>query len=167
MGGMIAQQMAIAHPERVRSLTSIMSTTGDPDVRGPSYETIVAVLAPFPADRAGYVRRRSSSGARCTAAAFRSTRSAVGAWPRARSTARSIPAACGASSSPSGCRATAPRALQKLTVPTLVIHGDADPLIPVDGGRATARAIAGARLEIIPAWATSCRARSFRASSTA
>src|SRR5438445_2712809 len=57
MGGMIAQELAIRHPERVLTLTSIMSTTGATDVRGPSYETIAAVLAPFPADRAGFIAR--------------------------------------------------------------------------------------------------------------
>src|SRR5205085_944186 len=57
MGGMIAQEMAIRHPERVLSLTSIMSSTGDPSVKGPSFEVLSALLEPFPAERAGFVER--------------------------------------------------------------------------------------------------------------
>src|SRR4051812_34788325 len=57
MGGMIAQELAIRHPERVVTLTSIMSTTGDSNVRGPSFETIGALLVPFPPERDAFIRR--------------------------------------------------------------------------------------------------------------
>ena len=126
-----------------------MSTTGDPDVRGPSYETIAAVLAPFPPDRAGFIERSLEIGRTLTAPAFRSRRSASAARRALVRSRLSGRAACAASSSPSGSRAIARARCAKLSLPTLVIHGDADPLVPVDGGRATARAIPGARLEII------------------
>jgi pimeloyl-ACP methyl ester carboxylesterase len=150
MGGMIAQELAIRHPERVLSLTSIMSTTGAADVRGPSYETIAAVLAPFPRDRAGFIRRSVEVARTLHGPGFpfddaRYRRLAARSYDRAYH--------------PGGVRRQliaiwmsgdrTPR-LARLAVPTLVIHGDADPLVPVDGGRATARAIPGARLEIIP-----------------
>ncbi len=51
MGGMIAQTMAIEHPERVRSLTSIMSTTGDPDVGTPTPDAMAVLMRPVPATR--------------------------------------------------------------------------------------------------------------------
>src|SRR3954453_15671198 len=57
MGGMIAQTLAIEHPEKVRSLTSIMSTTGDPSVGGASQEALGALLAPPARDRAEAIER--------------------------------------------------------------------------------------------------------------
>src|SRR4051812_49966579 len=57
MGGMIAQLVAIGHPARVRSLTSIMSTTGDPAVGAPNEAAMGVLLAPPAADRAGAIER--------------------------------------------------------------------------------------------------------------
>ncbi|HEX6836141.1 MAG TPA: alpha/beta fold hydrolase, partial [Polyangia bacterium] len=150
MGGMIAQELAIRHPDRVLSLTSIMSTTGATDVRGPSFETIAAVLAPFPPDRPGFIRRSVELARTLHGGGFpfedeRVRRVAARSFDRAYRPAgvrRQLVAIW-----LSGDRTPE---LDKLSVPALVIHGDADPLIPVDGGRATAAAIPGARLEIIP-----------------
>src|SRR3954463_11928960 len=61
MGGMIAQTLAIEHPERVRTLTSIMSTTGDPSVGGPSQEALGALLAPPARDRAEAIERTGAA----------------------------------------------------------------------------------------------------------
>jgi pimeloyl-ACP methyl ester carboxylesterase len=149
MGGMIAQELAIRHPERVLTLTSIMSTTGATDVRGPSYETIAAVLAPFPPNRGGFIQRslevaRTLHGGGFAFDEDRYRRLAARSFDRAYH--------------PGGVRrqliaiwlsGDRTAALAKLALPTLVMHGDADPLIPIDGGRATARAIPGARLEIV------------------
>jgi pimeloyl-ACP methyl ester carboxylesterase len=55
MGGMIAQTMAIEHPERVITLTSMMSTTGEPEFGQSTPAALEALLAPTPADRAGYI----------------------------------------------------------------------------------------------------------------
>ena len=55
MGGMIAQTMAIEHPERLLTLTSMMSTSGEREFGQPTPEATRALLAPPPADRAGYV----------------------------------------------------------------------------------------------------------------
>src|SRR6201991_595989 len=57
MGGMIAQEIAIIFPERVRSLTSIMSTTGDPKVPPPSREAAAMLMAPPPRTRDEYIAR--------------------------------------------------------------------------------------------------------------
>ena len=57
MGGMIVQTIAIEHPERVRSLCSIMSTTGDPGVGQATPEAMAALLQPAPPDRDGYLDR--------------------------------------------------------------------------------------------------------------
>ncbi len=150
MGGMIAQELAIRHPERVATLTSIMSTTGATDVRGPSFETIAALLAPFPPDRAGFIRRSVELAHTLHGPGF----------PFEDERVRSVAArSFDRAYRPGGVRrqlvaiwlsGDRTPALATLRVPALVIHGDADPLVPVDGGRATARAIPGARLEIIP-----------------
>jgi pimeloyl-ACP methyl ester carboxylesterase len=153
LGGMIAQELALRHPERVRTLASIMSTTGDRQLRGPSFEVIAELLRPFPPDREGFVARSVEVARVLHGPGFvfdeeAARRLAARSWDRARS-----------HTGPAGARRqleaiwAAPdrtAALGQLRRPTLVIHGDADPLIPVDAGRATARAIPGAILSIIP-----------------
>ncbi len=141
MGGMIAQTMAIEHPDRVASLTSIMSSTGDPRVGAPAPEAREVLLAPPSADRAQYVEdslrsrvwmsKRHFDPAACTAlAAAQFDRSF---YPE------------GALRQLSAIYASGDRtaALRGLDVPTLVIHGGDDTLITPDGGAATAEAIPG------------------------
>jgi pimeloyl-ACP methyl ester carboxylesterase len=152
MGGMIAQELAIRHPARVLSLTSIMSTTGDPSLRGPSYEVSAALLRPFPADRAGFVARSLELA--------RTLHGTAGAFPLDTKRVRRLAArSYDRGPSPAGTRrqlvaiwASGSRraALASLRIPTLVVHGEADPLIPIEGGEDTARAIPGARLVRIP-----------------
>ncbi len=149
MGGMIAQEMAIRHPERVRTLTSIMSSTGDPDVQGPTFEVLSALLAPFPPDRAGFIERSVQLARTIGSRGFpfeeaRIRRLAGRSFERAyhpSGTRRQLVAIWA-----SGNRKPA---LAGVHVPTLVLHGAADPLIPVENGRDTAQAIPGARLQII------------------
>ena len=146
---MIAQAVAIEHPERVRSLTSIMSTTGDRRVGAPTEAAIGALLAP-PARRA---RRRSSGGAgyrmigspgfELDEAEMRD-RAGRGVRPGARPGRRRR-----ASSPPSSPPPDRTPALRKLRVPALVLHGRDDPLVGLSGGEATAAAIPGAELVVI------------------
>jgi pimeloyl-ACP methyl ester carboxylesterase len=149
MGGMIAQTLAIAHPSRVRSLCSIMSTTGADDVGRPTPEAMAVVTQRPAADRETYV---DSELANCRLIGSRG-RLADEDWRRGRferfydrgvdpaGTARQIMAIVA-----SGDRTAA---LGGVSAPTLVIHGDVDTLVPPDGGEATARAIPGAELVVI------------------
>jgi len=150
MGGMIAQTVAIRHPSRVRSLCSIMSTTGADDVGRPTAEAMTVVMQRPPAEREPYV---AFELANCRIIGSR--RGLVDEeWRRDRygrffdrgidpaGSARQIMAMVA-----SGDRTAA---LGGVTAPTLVIHGDADTLVPLDGGVATARAIPGAELVVIP-----------------
>jgi len=150
LGGMIAQTLAIRHPGRVRSLTSIMSTTGDPEVAKPTEAATAALLSP-PArsrdeamERALAVNRVIGSPGFARDEADLRRRSAR-AWDRGMNPsgfARQLGAIYA-----SGDRTPA---LGSVTAPTLVVHGEDDPLVPVSGGRATAAAIPGAELWTVP-----------------
>jgi len=149
MGGAIAQELAIAYPARVRSLTSIMSSTGDPKLPGPRPKALARLGKKVPLDRAGYVREYVTTwsvlaGEHFPFDADRTARQGAAGYDRGINPAgvsRQMMAIVA-----SGNRT---RALRELRVPTLVIHGTADPLIPDPGGRATAAAIPGAQLLLI------------------
>jgi pimeloyl-ACP methyl ester carboxylesterase len=152
MGGMIAQTMAIRHFERVLSLISISSTTGNPEIASARQERIDAdVLAPLsvPREREANIeytvagmRELSGPGFPFNERGVR--RLAAMLYDRCfcpEGTVRQLLAVLA-----SGNRRPQ---LEKLDVPTLVIHGGADPLVPVECGRDTADAVPGAELLII------------------
>ncbi len=145
MGGMIAQTLAIEFPGRVRSLTSIMSTTGDRDLPPPRPDVMGVLLAPPPSDREGHIERTVNVFRTIGSPGFpfdeREVR-AIGteAFERGANppgVARQLAAILA-----SGSRS---EALRALTIPALVIHGKDDPLVPFPCGERTAAAIPGAR----------------------
>ncbi|MBT1094320.1 alpha/beta fold hydrolase [Streptomyces sp. Tu102] len=148
MGGMIAQTMAIAHPERVLTLTSMMSSTGESDYGQPSPEAQAVLFSSKPADRDGYVAAAENE---LVWASKRYGDAAVLRELAATSYDRAYyPAGIGRQLGAmilSGSRADA---LRELRVPTLVIHGLDDTLIDPSGGRRTAELVPGARLLLIP-----------------
>lgn len=149
MGGGIAQEMTIHHPDRVRTLTSIMSSTGDPQLPPPKPEAAAILVTPAPTDRAGYIESsiktwRVLSGPGYPLDEDRTRERAGRSFDRGLSpdgTARQLAAIMASGSHK--------EALKSVQVPTLVIHGDADPLVPVEGGIDTADSIPGAELMII------------------
>ncbi|MEU9888875.1 alpha/beta hydrolase [Sphaerisporangium sp. NPDC051011] len=150
MGGMIAQLMAVEHPDRVLSLCSIMSTTGNPDDNQatPMAVEIIGRTPTLPREATieeAVARARFLAGTGFEFDEDRHRRRAAAAFDRANNPegkARHRRAARDA-------RDRTPR-LRRVGAPTVVIHGDADPVVTVSGGRATAAAIPGARLVIIP-----------------
>jgi pimeloyl-ACP methyl ester carboxylesterase len=150
MGGMIAQTMAIERPERVLSLTSIMSTTGERRVGRPKLRVWTVLLRQAPHDRQGFIdhfvrvfRMIGSRGYPLDEDRVRELAAATYDRDHDRAgTVRQLAAILS-----SGDRTSA---LRSLDVPTTVIHGRDDPLVPFRGGKATARAIPGARLIEIP-----------------
>jgi pimeloyl-ACP methyl ester carboxylesterase len=149
MGGMVAQHLAIEHPTRVRTLTSIMSTTGQWRLRQTSIIGMRALLAPRPrtAEQAGEaaVQMFRIIGL-VTDAAEEERLRAVGrrSFERGQSPRGFLRHL--AAIAASGDRTAR---LRNVKTPTLVIHGALDPLIRASAGRATAKAIPGARyLEI-------------------
>jgi pimeloyl-ACP methyl ester carboxylesterase len=150
MGGMIAQTMAIRRPERVLSLGSMLSTTGDRRVGTPKLRVWTVMMRRAPQDRDAYI------------AYFMRVFRLIGspAYPMDRERMRELAAAtydrchypAGTARQLGAIMASGSRtaALRRLDVPTVVIHGESDPLVPVRAGRATARAIPNAELVTIP-----------------
>jgi len=148
MGGMIVQVMAIEHPDRLLSMTSVMSRTGEPEYGGSTPEAFALLTAPAPADRQESIDRHVEGlrvwGSPAYADEERWRRDAQRAVDR-----------CFDPSGPgrqfAAIAAAPPRAdrLREVSVPTLVIHGDCDTLIDISGGRRTAELIPGARFEAI------------------
>jgi pimeloyl-ACP methyl ester carboxylesterase len=147
MGGMIAQTMAIEHPERVLTLTSMMSSTGEPEYGSSSPEALAALLTPGPDDRDGYIDSAQ------TWLLWHSRR-----YPELEET-RAVAAESfdrglcrdGTQRQLAAMLASGPRAdgLRALRVPTLVIHGTDDTLIQPDGGERTAALIPGSELLMV------------------
>ena len=149
MGGMIAQTVAALWPERVRTLTSIMSTTGARRVGRPALSTWLLMASRPPRNREAAVERSVRMFRHIGSRGFGFDEALVRehaglAWDRDPSpagVARQFAAIFR-----SGDRTAQLRAV---TAPTLVIHGDRDRMVNPTGGAATARAITGARLETI------------------
>ncbi|MFF0143847.1 pimeloyl-ACP methyl ester carboxylesterase [Amycolatopsis sulphurea] len=149
MGGMVAQELAIRRPDRVRSLTSIMSTTGARFVGTPSFRAAAAMLAPAARTREEYVSRALNTFRMLGSPGYpfdeeRMRARAERTYDRGvnpSGAARQLSAILSASDRTAG--------LRRLSLPALVVHGTKDPLVRVSGGRATARAL-GADLDLVP-----------------
>ena len=149
MGGAIAQLVAIHHPSRVRTLTSIMATSGAPDLPAPTSAAMAAVMTPTPTERTAYIERYLRNWRVLRGAGFAldeardpdraSQLHARGVYPPG--IARQLAAIIA-----SGSRKPQ---LGSVRAPTLVIHGDADPLIPVACGVDVARTVPDAQLLVI------------------
>jgi pimeloyl-ACP methyl ester carboxylesterase len=148
MGGMVAQTLAIREPARVRTLTSIMSTVA-PWVGAPRPDVLALLLRPAPRDRAGHEEMVVETWRAIGSPGFSFDEGRV--RELARRTWESGYDPLGVARQLLAIQASGDRtaALRRLDVPTLVIHGDADPLIQLAGGEATARAIPGAELDVI------------------
>ncbi len=149
MGGMIAQTMAIEHPGRVRSMVSIMSTTGSRWTGMPSRRAMAVLLGRPPRGRDAAVERAVKVFQVIGSPGFpfeeeRVREIAGRAYDRGHSAAGVVRQLHAITAS--GDRT---RALRGVRAPTAVIHGNRDPLVRPAGGRATARAIPGARLKMI------------------
>jgi pimeloyl-ACP methyl ester carboxylesterase len=149
MGGMIVQQLAIDHPQRVRSLTSVMSTTGDRDVGNPAPEALAHLLQPPPSTREEFVAR-AVAGARIwgSPAHFDPERVAAEA-AEAFDRAPPVPAARARHLQAIVSSPSRTAALGRVRAPALVMHGDCDKLVDLSGGVRTAEAIPGAELVVI------------------
>ncbi|MBS0343496.1 MAG: alpha/beta fold hydrolase [Proteobacteria bacterium] len=161
MGGAIGQEMALRHPRRVRTLVSIMATSGAPGLPPPTKEALLVLLTPSPTGREGYIERylwvmrilrgrvtSPEDEANDAARAARAFERGINPPGYARQLAAILA---------SGSRR---QRLANLHAPTLVIHGDSDPLVPIECGMDVASAVPGASMlniegmgHELPAWA--------------
>jgi pimeloyl-ACP methyl ester carboxylesterase len=149
MGGMIAQTLAFRHPERVLTLTSIMSTPG-PSVAPPTEAAAAVLYVPPAADRETALAQALANRLAIGSPGYeldreRFARMAALAYDRCYDPAGTTRQLAAIMASPDRTEL-----LGGVNVPTLVIHGDADPLVPLAGGQATAAAIPGAELVVLP-----------------
>lgn len=151
MGGMIAQQLTIRHPQRVLSLTSIMSSSGAPNLPAPDPAAIGSIMSmPASSERAAVIAHVERSWnliggphytstevgmGRMTAAAFDRCRHPPGILRQMAAVLADVGRA---------------DALNRIQTPTLALHGEIDPLVPLGCGEDTARRIAGAHMKVIP-----------------
>ncbi|MFD0356989.1 alpha/beta fold hydrolase [Streptomyces sp. NPDC127110] len=150
LGGAIAQTMAIEHPGRVRSLTSLMSTTGDPAVGQPDPKALSALAGPPPRTREEVVDRTVNAVRVLGSPGFPFDEAAV-RGRAARAFDRSYdPLGVGRQAVASVASGDRTERLRSLRLPTLVVHGADDPMCDVSGGRATAEAVPGAELAVFP-----------------
>ena len=149
LGGMIAQTIAIHFPERVQTLTSIMSTTGDPKLPPPKPQAMMILFTPAPVERHAYLDYQVKVWRTLGGPKFPLDEGHVRQRAE-RTLARGLnPAGFARQLAAVLSSGSRKEALKTVQAPTLVIHGDADPLIPLEGGLDTAETIPEARLEIV------------------
>jgi pimeloyl-ACP methyl ester carboxylesterase len=149
MGGMIAQEIAIIFPERVRSLTSIMSTTGNPKVPGPTREAAAMLMAPPPKTRDEYITRFAQTWKILRVGSFPEDE-ALDRSRAERTYARGLnPAGVGRQLRAILASGSRKQRLASVKAPTLVIHGTVDPLVRPAAGMDTAASIPGAKLMMV------------------
>ena len=149
MGGMIVQTMAVDQPRRVRSLTSIMSTLGKRTVGWQHPSLLPALIGPRAAGKEAYVTSSAKMWQLIGSPGFPSDDAKV--RNRAEETYDRGVSASGVMRQMLAIlnQPDRSRALASLRIPAAVVHGSADKMVHVSGGRATARAIPGAELLVI------------------
>lgn len=144
MGGMIVQTMAIQHRDQVRSMTSIMSTTGNPDLPAAEPAAAAALMAPPPKNREEAMDRSVAAAKVIGSPGFEMDEARVRERAGRMYDRCFLPAGQARQMAAIMKQPNRVPALQELDLPTLVVHGAADPLVPVAGGEDTAASIPGA-----------------------
>jgi pimeloyl-ACP methyl ester carboxylesterase len=149
MGGMIGQIMAIHFPERLRSLTSIMSSTGNPLLPPPKPVVHEILYTPFPSDHDGFVESFVRAFNILSGPVLPLNETLARKWAEQSYERGLNPAGVARQFAAIMAAGDRTEKLKSIGVPTLVIHGEEDPLLPVECGLATAAAVPGSRLKII------------------
>ena len=149
MGGMIAQEIAISFPQAVRSLTSIMSTTGNPRLPPPSRAAMALLVAPPPKSREEYIERFAKTWKFLRVGSFPQDEARDGTLAMRTYDRGLNPAGVGRQFRAILASGSRKERLRAVKAPTLVIHGTVDPLVHPEAGRDTAASIPGAKLLMI------------------
>lgn len=151
MGGMIAQHIAFTYPERVLSLTSIMSTTGNRKLPAGSREALqVLTTRPASTDEDVLVEHGIKVAHAIGSPGYKSDPDRLRERTRANIRRSFYPAGMPRQLAAIIADGDRRERLKRVTAPTLVIHGEDDPLVPLAGGKDTAETIPGARLKTYP-----------------
>ena len=149
MGGMIAQTAAIRYPRRLLSLISIYSTTGNPDLPQPQPAAMEALLSPQPVERQAYIDFNVITMQAIAGSGFPFDEQFIRSISARAYDRGFYPPGVGRQMMAVMAQENRTSTLGSVTVPTLVIHGTADPLVPAEHGQATANAIPGAQLLLV------------------
>ena len=149
VGGMIAQVISYRHPEYVMSLTSIMSSTGNPELPQIKPDVLAEVYKPIPDEREAYIEHHINMWRKLWSPGFPFEEKRLYAL-MAESYDRSYyPQGLARQGAAVIAHGYQKSSIASIKAPTLVIHGNKDPFMPVEGGRETAQLIQGAKLLII------------------
>jgi len=149
MGGMIAQVVSYRHPQRVLSLISIMSNTGNPHSSQGNPDAIAAVVAPSPTERNAYIQHNRNVWRKIWSPGFPFEERRARTFLEKSYDRSYYPEGMARQNMAILFQGDRTPSLLSIKSPTLVIHGSSDPLIPVEAGKETARVISGAYLLII------------------
>lgn len=151
MGGMIAQLIASEYPERTLSLTSIMSTTGNALLPPPKPRVMKLFVSPAPSPNHtdAIIERGITTYQTIGSPAYPTDEETLREWVTRDATRSYCPAGVVRQAAAAVTNGDRRPKLRRIAVPTVVLHGDADPLVPVEGGRDTAANIPGAELRVV------------------
>jgi pimeloyl-ACP methyl ester carboxylesterase len=149
MGGMIVQAMALNAPHRVRSLTSIMSSTGNPELPPSTDEAMAAMLSPAASNRDEAIERSLNVSSVIGSPAYPTPEDQARARAAEGYDRAFYPEGVARQMAAIAAHGNRRPALEELELPALVIHGEADPLVPVEGGHDTHQALKGSRLMLV------------------
>jgi len=150
MGGMIMQELLLSHPDRLLSACSIMSTTGDPDVGHPSPAAAAMLIAPAATTREETIEQGVATWRMLQSPAYPTPESVIRDQEAAFYDRCHYPDGGVRQLAAILCSPDRTPGLTAVTTPTLVVPGEADPLINISGGRATAAAVPDAILRTYP-----------------
>lgn len=147
MGGAIAQEIALRHPKRARTMTAIMASSGAPGLPPPKPEALSFLLTPSPTDRAGYIERHRQLMRVLRGPGDFADEERLDAARATRAFERGLnPAGYARQLAAIIASGSRKERLGDVRTPTLVIHGDNDPLVPIECGIDIARSVPGARM---------------------
>lgn len=152
MGGMIAQLVATNHPERALSLTSIMSTTGNPALPQSKPEAMEVLMSPAApeGDWEAIAARGIKAWNTIGSPGYRTDEKTLREWTLRDARRSFYPVGVARQMAAIVANGDRREKLKNIAVPTVVLHGADDPLVPVEGGRDTAASIPGAELRVVP-----------------